>query len=806
MKRQLFNDKWIFYKQGSTDRQEVTLPHDAMIHEKREPNGAGGSAHGFFPGGVYVYEKTFTAPAEWEDKTVSLLFEGVYRNSVVEINGKKAGGCCYGYIPFMVCADGMLHYGGENIVKVTVDNSELPNSRWYSGSGIYRPVSLIIGGKTHIRWQGVQISTLSYKPARIQVRTKAVGGEVSVEILDGGKVIAAGTETVSGVQTGSPEAAVPAEREVTMDFEIPGAKLWSDETPHLYTCRVTLTEGGEIADEVTETFGIRKIEWSNQGLYVNGKETLLRGGCFHHDNGILGAATYAASEERRVRIMKEAGFNALRSSHNPTSTALMEACDRYGMYLMDETWDMWYSHKSKYDYAGDFMDCYKEDIRAMVERDFNHPSVILYSIGNEVSEPAQEKGVRLAREMVDYIHSLDGNRAVTGGINLMIISRSAKGNGIYKEEGGRDDEGKQNKMNGMSSTMFNMITSMVGPGMNKGANGKKADAVTSPVLDVLDIAGYNYASGRYPLEGRAHPDRVVFGSETFPQDIYKNWQMVKHYPYLVGDFMWTAWDYLGEAGIGAWAYTPDGKSFDKPYPWLLADVGALDLLGNPNGELFLAQAAWGLLRKPAIAVRPVNHPGVRPAKSVWRGTNAIPSWSWRGCEGNPAVVEVYTDAASVELYVNGRSVGKKKVKEGRAVFKTKYVPGVLTAVASDASGREISRSELRSASEKLRVMAEPEEKSITVGDIVYIPVNITDDKGIVECNEDRKLSVTVTGGELLAFGSANPRTEERYDSGSFTTYYGRAMAVVRADREGTITLTATDGKITGKAEVEVRTP
>lgn len=779
-----FNHNWSFWKAGSSDQQLVTLPHDAMIHELRDPNGAGGSAHGFFPGGVYVYEKTFTAPAEWENQTVMIEFEGVYRNAVVAVNGKKAAEQAYGYVPFCLCLDGLLHYGAENTLTVTVDNSRLPNSRWYTGSGIYRPVNLIVGNKTHIQWQGVRVSTVSWQPARILVDTQATGGTVTVEILDADKVVASG-------------------QGASVELDIPDAKLWSDETPYLYTCHVTLSEQGKIVDEVTERFGIRKVEWSPKGLFVNGKETLLRGGCYHHDNGILGAATFDKSEERRVRILKEAGFNALRSSHNPTSRAMLEACDKYGMYLMDETWDMWYSHKSKFDYADDFGKNWREDIRRMVERDFNHPSVILYSIGNEVSEPAQEKGVKLAKEMVAYLHSLDGNRAVTGGINLMIISRSAQGKGIYKEEGGRDDGGKQNAMGGMSSTMFNLITSIVGTGMNKAANGKKADARTSPVLDALDIAGYNYASGRYPLEGKAHPDRVVFGSETFPQDIWKNWRMVKKYPYLVGDFMWTAWDYLGEAGIGAWAYTPDGKAFDKPYPWILADVGALDILGHPNGELFLAQAAWGLLQKPAIAVQPVNHPGVKPAKSVWRGTNALPSWSWQGCEGNRAIVEVYTEAATVELLLNGKSLGKKRVKGGKVVFKTKYHPGTLTAVAYAADGQELCRNELKSASGPLRLAAEPEETAVKAGDIVYIPVTLVGENGEVERNADCKLTAAVENGELLAFGSANPRTEERYDSGSFTTYYGCALAVVRAGQAGTVTLTVTGENRTAKAVIRV---
>ncbi|RJW28135.1 glycoside hydrolase family 2 TIM barrel-domain containing protein [Ruthenibacterium lactatiformans] len=780
-----FNQNWKFRKQGSEETQTVTLPHDAMIHERREPNGAGGSAHGFFPGGIYVYEKNFTAPAEWADKTVFIEFEGVYRNSVVSINGKSVGGRAYGYVPFRICADALLNYGGENTITVTVDNSQLPNSRWYTGSGIYRPVNLIVGNKTHIEWQGVRVSTISYQPARIKVETESNGGEAVVEILDGDKVVASG-------------------QGASLELDIPDAKLWSDETPYLYTCHVTLAEHGQVVDEVTQRFGIRKVEWNSKGLFINGKETLLRGGCYHHDNGILGAATFDKSEERRVRIMKEAGFNALRSSHNPTSRAMLEACDKYGMYLMDETWDMWYSHKNKFDYASNFEKNWREDIRSMIERDFNHPSVILYSIGNEVSEPAQEKGVQLAKEMVEYIHSLDRNRAVTGGINLMIISRSAKGKGIYREDGGRDDSGKQNAMGGMNSTMFNMITSMVGPGMNKGANGKKADAVTSPVLDALDIAGYNYASGRYPLEGKAHPDRVIFGSETFPQDIYKNWQMVKKYPYLVGDFMWTAWDYLGEAGIGAWSYTPDGKAFDKPYPWLLADVGALDLLGNPNGELFLAQAAWGLLKKPAIAVQPVNHPGIKPAKSVWRGTNALPSWSWQGCEGNKAIVEVYADATTVELLLNGKSLGKKKIKDCKAIFKTKYAPGTLTAVAYDAGGQELSRNELKSAIGSIRLVAEPEETAVKAGDIVYIPISLVGQNGVLERNADCKLTAAVENGELLAFGSANPRTEERYDSGNFTTYYGCAMAIVRAGQAGTVTLSVKNENQTATAAIEVK--
>jgi len=785
MQKKDFNDSWSFHKQGYTDVHTVTLPHDAMIHEAREPDGPGGSGHGYFPGGVYIYEKTFTAPAEWAEGTVSLLFEGVYKNSTVTVNGKPAGGQPYGYTPFTVCLDGLLNYGGENTVTVTADNSRLPNSRWYSGSGIYRPVSLLVGEKSHIKWQGVKITTLSYTPARIRVETEAVGGEIAVEILDSTSVAASGKGEV-------------------VELDIPNAKLWSDETPNLYTCRVTLSENGRIVDEVMERFGIRMIEWSPKGLFVNGKETLLRGGCFHHDNGILGAATYARSEERRVRIMKANGFNALRSAHNPASFALIEACDKYGMYLMDETFDMWYNRKNKFDYGLDFHDWWQRDTAAMVERDYNHPSVILYSIGNEVAEPHEEKGVKVGREQIDFIHSLDATRPVTCGVNLMILGRAAKGQGIYQDgEQKTGTEGKKPKKEGGNASLaFNIMASFVGTGMNKGGNSPKVDAVASPFVDSLDIAGYNYGSGRYPLEAKQHPNRVIFGSETFPQDIYKNWEMVKKFPYLVGDFMWTAWDYLGESGIGAWSYT-GGMPFNRPYPWLLAGAGVIDILGIPDASCKYAATVWGLLDKPVIGVRPVNHPGVRVSKSVWRGTNAIESWAWAGCGGNKAEIEVYARATSVELMLNGKSLGRKKLKEYKALFKAAYAPGTLTAIAYDAGGREISRSELRSADGKLHIQVEPEEKSVKAGEIVYIPVALVGENGVVESNNDRKLTVTVEGGELLAFGSANPCTEERYDTGSFTTYYGRALAIVRTGTAGTLRLTVTDGTLLGQAEVNV---
>lgn len=773
MKKISFNQNW------TCNGTPVTLPHDAQILEKRNPAVSDGG-HGYFPGGIYTYEKTFTAPAEWEGKKVLVEFEGVYKNSTVSLNGNVVGGHKYGYTTFTVELTG-LNYGAENTLTVVADNSKLPNSRWYTGSGIYRPVWLHVGETAHIEYQGVRITTLSIDPAVIRVETKATE-DVSVEILDGDTVIAAG----SG-----------ADCEIT----VPGAKLWSDETPNLYTARVTC--GGDV---VEEKFGIRKIEWSNKGLFINGKETLLRGGCVHHDSGILGAATYDESEWRRVRILKEAGFNAIRAAHNPCSRAMLEACDHYGMYMMDETFDMWYNRKTKNDYGLDFEENWAEDTAAMVNRDYNHPSVILYSIGNEVAEPCEAKGIEYGKKQIDLIHSLDATRPVTCGLNLMIIGRAAKGQGIYQDVDKNQEEIKKaNKSSDANpqnaSLMFNIMVSFVGTGMNKGGNSPKVDALATPMIDALDIAGYNYGSGRYPLEEKQHPERIIFGSETFPQDIYKNWEMVKKYPYVLGDFMWTSWDYLGEAGIGAWSYT-GGMPFNRPYPWVLAGAGVIDICGVPDGSCRYASTVWGLEKAPRIAVKPVNHPGVRVSRSVWRGTNAIESWAWSGCEGNKAEVEVYSDAHAVELLVNGKSLGKKKIKECKAIFKTRYASGKIEAVAYDAGGRELLRSELNSATGKLSICAQPEKASAAIGEIVYVPVTLQGENGVVEANADKKLTVTVEGGELLGFGSANPCTEEQYHTGSFTTYYGRALAIVRV--LGNTTITVTDGKETAKAEIAVK--
>lgn len=802
MKRIIFNDNWKYKKENSDSWEFITLPHDAMLYEERSEVSKGGSAVGFFGGGKYVYEKEMSIPKEWQGDYLALEFEGVYQKSEVYVNETKVGGCVYGYIPFWVDISSAVRYGEKNIIQVRVNNEDMPNSRWYTGAGIYRPVHILHGNASHIRHRGVKISTISYEPAKIRVETEICGEEglqLHIALKKDGKEIVVQKNSISSKET------------KVIEFEIPNAKLWSEDTPELYECHLQLLKGDIVLDEAEEVFGIRLVEWNEKGLFINGKETLLRGGCVHHDNGILGACTYEKSEERRVRLMKEMGYNAIRSSHNPASEGMLRACDKYGMYMMDETWDMWYGHKNKHDYATEFMEHYKDDVKAMVDRDFNHPSVIMYSIANEVSEPREEKGVALTKELVNYIHELDSNRAVTAGINLMVMYMASKGKGIYKEEGGRTDQEKAakkakkpKKQKASGSLFFNMLTSMIGTNMNKMANSDAADKVTAPCLEALDIAGYNYASGRYPLEGKKHPGRIVVGSETFPMDIAKNWEMVKKYPYMIGDFMWTAWDYMGEAGIGAWTYDVDGANFDKPFPWILADVGAFDILGNPGAQAYYAKTVWGFNEKPYIGVRPVNHPGIRVRTATWRGSNAFDSWSWKNCEGNKAEVEIYADAASVELLLNGKSLGKKKIKAYKAIFKTKYQPGILQAVAYDVNGTVIGKQELISADGETTLAIRPEENTVKVDELVYVPICLEGKNGVVESNADTGIRVTVEGGTLLGFGSAVPKTLENYYDGYFHTYYGRALAVVKVGAEKCLKVKAvSDNGLQAEAEVLV---
>ena len=397
----------------------VSLPHDAMRAEARTNGSAGENNTGWYAGGDYEYVKRFPVPEDWRGRGTVLEFEGVYHNAEVWLNGKQAAFRPYGYTNFYVDAAPHLLYGEENELRVIARNADQPNSRWYSGTGIYRPVWLWLAGESHIPVNGLRVRTLDYRTGTLEVSVRTSRpGEVAVEIFESG-----GDVPVASASGRSEDG------RAVFSLAIPDVKLWDCESPSLYRCRAHFGE-----DVAEETFGVRGLAWGEDGLTINGRRVILRGACIHHDNGLLGACSFPEAEARRVRILKENGYNALRSAHNPCSKALLDACDRQGMLMMDEYVDHWYIHKTKYDYVNHFMDWWKQDLREMADKDFNHPCVIMYCTGNEVSETAQPRGIALTGEMTRYLHEIDPTRPVTCGINIFFNFLSSMGMGVYSDD------------------------------------------------------------------------------------------------------------------------------------------------------------------------------------------------------------------------------------------------------------------------------------------------------------------------------------------------------------------------------------
>lgn len=766
------DEGWLLYRNGSEVAEQVRVPHDAMLGERRSPDAVTGNAGAYFPGGTYRYERDIDVPESWNGQVVTLELEGVYQKATVLLDGVELAHNTYGYTGFFVNLTGRLVAGRTSRLTVIADNSHQPNSRWYTGSGLYRPARLYMQSADRIALGGVTVTTEDVEPASVRVRTAKVGeGEVNVSIWCDGKPV------VSGV---GEDVVLP----------VPNAHLWSADDPFMYECRVLLKHGRTVADEERVPFGVREVTWGPFGLRVNGKETLLRGGCVHHDHGVLGAAEPVEAAWRRVRRLKDQGFNAIRSAHNPLSHAMLDACDHLGMYVMDEFADMWYEHKNPCDYASDFETSWKHDLTAMVAKDKNHPSVIMYSIGNENAEPRDARGVECAAMLAKHLHWLDATRPVTAGVNPTILYAAGLGVGSFNGDG---VEGEQagNASGGMEangSLLYNTYVSKMGAVMDLIARTPMVGNAIAPYMDELDIAGYNYASGRYASDLRRNPDRPVLGAETMPYDLVQNWRQVQATPQVVGDFMWSAWDYLGECSLAGWSDDPE--PVNKPYPWLCADTGALDLVGNPNGEAAMASVTWGVA-DPLVYVRPLTLP--HPIQAPWRGTNSVPCWSWRGHDGQRAVVEVYTSAPIAKLYLDGHCLEVKRVHDGRAQFKVAYRPGMLTVLACTADGATLGRADLKSASEPYGLHLVREDRVAPgaegPGSLVFVNVNVAGPDGEVEGALDREVTVEVTGGELVAFGSAAQKSERSYLEGTFPVRHGRGLAVVRLG-EGPCTVRA----------------
>lgn len=794
MKKIDFNQAWTFCRVGEeTVKREVMIPHDAMISEKRTEDSAGGINTGWFEGYDYIYEKEFEIPDEYEKQEISFEFEGVYHNAEVYLNGGKAAYRPYGYTNFYIDADPYLKYGEKNQIRVIAHNADQPNSRWYSGAGIYRPVWMYVRPKQHILRNEIRVRTLSVDPAVIEaeVNTNAPG-KVKLEVIAD-----AGSDVIIAAE-------IHTDGKLTKQFEIPDAKLWSVNTPNLYQLRVTFVaeqENGQNkcmeTDQEEVIFGIRTLKWDKEtGITINGERVILRGACIHHDNGVLGACCYPDAEARKIRILKENGYNAIRSAHNPCSKALLEACDRQGMLVMDEFVDVWYIHKTEYDYVNYFKEWWKQDLKDMVEKDFNHPSVILYSIGNEVSETAQKKGIHLTKTMTEYLHRLDDSRPVSCGINIFFNFLSSIGFGVYSDKKAKKEAEQAEKTKGkkkkkaVGSQFFNDLAGLMGSGfMKTGATFYGCDVKTRGTFANMDIAGYNYGIKRYQHDLKKYPERLILGSETFCDDAYTFWEMAKKNPRIVGDFVWAGMDYLGEVGVGSWEYRDYAPEFNHGPGWITAGSGRIDLTGKPLAEAGYTKTAFELTNRPVIAVRPVNHTGEKHSPSAWKMTNAIESWSWEGCEGKVAEVEVYARAARVDLFLNGKKVGSNTLKNSCDTrFKVEYQPGMLETVVYNQKGKEISRNTLYTAGKETELRAIAEEQSVQKDHLAFIRLQYTDKNGTVKPLKRGILKVSVKGGKLLGLGNACPYNEIGYCTNETDTYWGEALAVVQADGSGDVVL------------------
>lgn len=768
----------------------VTLPHDAMLAEPRTALSAGGTNTGWYEGYDYEYQRTLTVPENELADTHILEFEGVYHNAEVWLNGQKAAFRPYGYTNFYVDYAPYLH-SGENELRVIARNADQPNSRWYSGAGIYRPVQLWTASGAHIALNGVKICTLSLDPAIVEVRVKTTApGTVRLMVDD------------------LPAVQQESNGEAVFTLTLDNARLWTPETPNLYTCRVNFAD-----DVVTETFGVRKVEWGTDGFLLNGKRYIIQGACIHHDNGLLGAVCDPDAVARKVRLLKENGYNAIRSAHNPCSKALLAECDRQGMLVMDEYIDHWYIHKTEHDYVDYFNEWWRQDLTDMVEKDYNHPCVVLYSTGNEVSETAQKRGIALTKEMTDFLHGLDDSRPVTCGVNIFFNFLSSIGFGVYsdekaKKEAERAEKAKQRgekaaKKKAVGSQFFNNLAGLLGDEfMKRGATLHGCDVKTRDAFANMDIAGYNYGIYRYKHDLKKYPQRLILGSETFCNDAYKFRELAKQEPRLVGDFVWAGMDYLGEVMVGSWEYADYAETFDGGLGWVSAGSGRIDLTGKPLGEALYTRVALEADNGPYIAVCPVNHTGERHSPSAWKMTNAMPSWSWTGCEGRKANVEVYARAARVELVLNGRTVGSKTLKNDcLARFSIPYESGTLEAVSYDAADHETGRCKLQSAGGTTRLTLDAEEPTVKPGHLCYVRLRYTDENGITKPLARGNIQVQVRGGTLVGLGSACPFNKHSYLDSETDTYYGEALAIVRMGDGDAMTIAASDGEYSAELTV-----
>lgn len=792
MIKQNFNEKWGF-RQGldnpmasafvaaAEETRAVRLPFDAMRLSKRKKENVEESGIGYYTPENVEFEKIYTPAKEDEGKIVYLEFEGVYANAIVEVNGQVVMRHRFGYTGFAAKISDYLKFGQPNKIKVTVLNGIRPNGRYYTGTGIYRDVKLMIGETLHIQPDGVRMTTLDAEEemavieVAVAVKNENAGHRKAVVktiLKEPDGTIAASTDTILNLH--STEEIVIRQR-----MYLPKPKLWDVDTPNLYTYETVVEENGRELDKAEGNFGVRTVKLDTlHGLRINGKTVKLKGGCIHSDNGVIGAVSVADAEERRIRMLKEAGYNAIRTSHNPVGHAILDACDKYGMLVMEEYADAWTHAKPTFDYSIWMEECWEEDIESMVRVSYNHPSVIMYSIGNEIMDVGTELSAGWGRKFTQKLKELDSTRLITNGINIMMANMDKIMQIAQTIEA---EKLEIVEINNLMAKMKELMPAIMMHPLSREA--------IKESCDMLDVIGYNYSSFMFEKEHTDSQNRIFCGSETNPSSLDKNWEQVEKNNYVIGDFAWTAWDYIGEPGIGRIAEEDSTFNVYAEYPWILAYCGDFDLTGYRRPVSYWREIVWGgRSHEPYISVHRPENIGKKMYVSQWSWTDSIHSWTWPGMEGETTFVEVYSDAEEVELFVNSRSLGKKAVGTGGKKYYCKwdaiYEPGTVEAVAY-IDGCEVGRQTLKTA-ENAVLNGKIDRKELCSGSngLAFIEIEYRDTDNTLDMSIHRTVSIEVEGPiEILGCGSGNPKTEESYTDSKHQIFEGRMLAVIRAKDE-----------------------
>lgn len=780
-----FNYDWCYSKIGEETKVPCELPHDAMISENRSLNSKGAKNISYFEGYDYEYEKHFEINKDLVNKILVLEFEGVYKDAEIYINSTFVHKENYGYNDFFVDITKFVKLG-DNVVIVKCFNADQPNSRWYTGSGIYRNVNLLTFEKEHILLNSIKISTLSYSDKTISVELDTTSvGNVEVDFYQNEKLLK--------------HCTFNSNKHVEEVVTLSDALLWSSDSPNLVKAKFKFNQ-----DEQIVRFGLRTIELSKEkGLLINGKREILLGACIHHDNGLIGARNIDFAEYRKAKLLKDAGYNAVRSAHNPCSKAFLDACDELGLYVLDEYVDCWYIHKTYYDYVLHMEQNYEHDLKLMSDKDYNHPSVIMYSIGNEVSETGQKKGIELTRKMTEYLHSID-YRYVTCGVNIFFNLLSSMNLGVYSDKKAQKELKSKKKKKAVGSEFFNDLAGIMGASFMKiGATLHGCDVKTRDAFAALDVAGYNYGIKRYKHDLKKYPNRFILGTETFCSDADVFYELAKKNPRLIGDFVWAGIDYIGEVGVGSWTIDEYcDNDFSHSVGWLTAGSGRIDITGKKLSEADFMQVAFDQ-KVIAIGVVPVNHYKRKHSPSAWKCSMALDNWSYDGFEGKTTEVEVYTKAPFIELYLNGKLLKRKKTKKTLNVFKVKYQPGELKAQAYDKDYNLIDEAIIRSGKSVVTLTGTSELKEFKENDLVYVRFMFSDKNGVVKPAIKDNITIdNVENGTLLGFGNGCSYSKEGYLNNTTSTYYGEVLAIIKPDNKGDVKVNASSKY--GDVEVVVK--